>query len=142
MDENTAPQQRFVHGWRRMCCLLGVVGVALGLFATSASAWQSKPEPPFSIEKVQEIQGSGAGFTRSELTGKIGQTVDYQIIVRNTGNTPLKLTEFSDAHCDAGTLAGGPGSSELGTGDSTTYTCHHVLTEVGAYSNSASVTGT
>src|SRR5207245_2683421 len=44
-------------------------------------------QPAFTIEKLQEIAGSPAGFTTATLTGKVGQTVDYEIIVKNTGNT-------------------------------------------------------
>src|SRR4029077_19710936 len=72
----------------------------------------------------------------------VGQTVDYQIAVRNTGSVPETLSEFTDAHCDPGTIAGGPGSSQLAPGQTTTYTCQHVLTSVGLYTNEATVTGT
>jgi hypothetical protein len=99
-------------------------------------------EPSFTIEKLQEIQGSGEGFTKEPLMGKLGQTVDYEMIVKNTGNVALTLSDFTDAHCDPGTIAGGPGSSPLEPGESSTYTCDHVLTEYGSYTNEATVTGT
>ena len=51
-------------------------------------------EPKFTIEKLQEIEGSKAGFTKSELSGKDGQTVDYEVIVKNTGNV---IAEIPDA---------------------------------------------
>jgi hypothetical protein len=102
--------------------------------------------PGFSIEKRQEIAGSGKGFTTMELSGKLGQTVDYQIIVTNTGNVPLTFSEFTDEKCDAGTIAGGPGPNPVAPGKSTTYTCSHVLTEedhtAGSYTNSATDTAT
>ena len=98
-------------------------------------------KPAFTIEKSQEISGSGKGFTQSELTGKVGQTVDYKIVVKNTGHVPIAFKEFTDIHCDSGTLSGGP-SGELKASESATYTCHHVLTEAGTYTNTASVTGT
>ena len=44
-------------------------------------------EPAFTIEKEQKLEGEG-GFTKSKLTGKVGQTVDYKIVVKNTGNVP------------------------------------------------------
>ncbi len=97
-------------------------------------------EPSFSIEKAQEIAGSGRGFTTSQLTGKVGQAVDYEIIVTNTGNVPLKLSNFTDEKCEG--ISGGPGETAVQPGKSTTYTCDHVLTEPGPYSNSASDTGT
>ncbi|HMD52453.1 MAG TPA: hypothetical protein VKG62_07035 [Solirubrobacteraceae bacterium] len=98
-------------------------------------------EPGFTIEKLQEIAGSGTGFTSSELTGKIGQTVDYRIVVTNTGNTPLTLSGFTDENCEPGTLAG-PGENPLALGKSTDYTCSRKLPGVGVYYNSATVTGT
>jgi len=98
-------------------------------------------EPKFTIEKLQEIKGSSAGFTRLTLTGAAGQTVDYEIVVTNTGNVALTFSGFSDANCDAGTIAGGPGSSPVGPGESTTYTCDHALTTTGSYTNVAMVTG-
>ena len=97
-------------------------------------------EPSFTIDKLQEIKGSDAGFTTSELTGKVGQTVDYEIIVTNTGNVPLTMSEFNDLNCEM--MEGGPGAKEVAPGESTTYTCDHVLTESGSYSNSATDTGT
>ncbi len=99
-------------------------------------------EPAFSIEKRQEIAGSGEGFTTSKLSGVLGQTVDYQIVVTNTGNVPLTLSKFTDSHCDTGTIKGGPGASSIAPKASTTYTCDHKLTAVGSYTNTATVTAT
>jgi hypothetical protein len=98
-------------------------------------------EPGFVVEKQQQIAGSVTGFTAAPVTGAVGQTVDYQIRVTNTGNVPLKLSGFSDPHCDPGTIAGGPGEAPLAVGASTTYTCSHVLTTAGNYVNEASVLG-
>lgn len=102
---------------------------------------QPTAEPSFTIEKSQEIKGSGSGFTTSPLTASVGQTVDYQIVVTNTSNVDETFSGFTDAHCDAGTIAGGPGSSSVGPGQSTTYTCDHHLTVGGVYLNEATVTG-
>jgi hypothetical protein len=98
--------------------------------------------PEYAIEKLQEIQGSATGFTKSPLKGSIGQTVDYEIVVTNTGETPLKFSNFTDAKCDPGTIGGGPGTAEVAPGESTVYTCDHVLTSEGKYINEAIVTGT
>ncbi len=104
------------------------------------------PAPALSIEKLQRIDGSNLGYTPSPLTGKVGQTVDYEMIVKNTGNTPLTLGALSDAHCDPGTIAGGPGANPLAIGASTTFTCTHLLNSAdqaaGSYTNTASDTGT
>jgi hypothetical protein len=100
------------------------------------------PEPNFTIEKLQQIRGSASGFTTARLTGAIGQTVEYEINVSNTGNLPLIFSAFSDPRCDSGTIAGGPGEAALAPGSSATYTCSHLITAVGTYINVASVTGT
>jgi uncharacterized repeat protein (TIGR01451 family) len=102
------------------------------------------PKPDFSIEKLQEIAGSATGFTILPLIGEVGQTVDYEMLVTNTGNVPLTFTSFSDPRCDAGTLAGGLGATPLPTGESTTYTCDHLLNahdrKASYYSNTAKAT--
>ncbi len=106
----------------------------------------SSPHPSYTIQKAQKIDGSGGSYTTSTLTGDVGQTVDYQITVNNTGNTSLTFSNLTDANCDSGTISGGPGNSPVAAGGSTTYTCHHVLTAAdqtaGSYSNNATVTGT
>ena len=94
--------------------------------------------PSFAIEKLQEVHGTGAGFTKAPLTGKIGQTVDYEIVVTNTGNVSLSLSGLTDAHCT--NVAGGAGS--LAVGANTTFTCEHVLTSVGSWTNEGTITGT
>ena len=94
------------------------------------------PTPEFTIEKLQRLGESG-GFTKNELTGAIGETVNYEIIVRNTGTIPIKLSNFKDAHCEG--IAGG--ASELTPGGATTFTCHHLLTAVGVWINVAAIEG-
>jgi hypothetical protein len=133
-------------------CALAGFGSVLG--AAPAAAQMSRAphgipplppcacEPKFTIEKQQEIADSRSGFTTAPVTGAIGQTVNYQIVVTNTGKVTLTFSEFTDPKCDPGTIAGGPGKSHVATGESTTYTCSHVLSEVGAYTNEATVTGT
>lgn len=106
----------------------------------------SSPHPSYSIQKQQKIDGSGGAYTTSTLTGQVGQKVLYQMTVTNTGNTSLTFSNFTDAHCDAGTISGGPGSGSVAAGSSTTWTCSHLLTTAdqtaGSYSNNATVTGT
>ncbi len=100
------------------------------------------PKPAFSIEKLQKIAGGSGSYTSSTITGQVGDTVDYQIVVKNTGNVPLTLGSFTDPHCDSGTVSGGPGDNALAVGESTTFTCTHPLDEAGSYTNTATVTGT
>jgi hypothetical protein len=110
-----------------------------GTVSLKPDAKPPPPEPAFTIEKLQEIAGGGGfGFTTMPLSGKLGQTVDYEIIVHNTGNTTLSFAGFSDPKCDAGTIAGGP-SKALAPGESAIYTCEHVLSATGEYTNSACV---
>jgi hypothetical protein len=106
------------------------------------------PAPELSIEKRQQIAGSGEAFTTAPLKGLVGQTVNYQITVQNTGNVPLVLSNFIDEHCDSGTISGGQGSTPLppgampSLGGKTTYTCTHVLTSANTYENAGTITGT
>jgi hypothetical protein len=105
------------------------------------------PAPAFTLEKLQQIAGAGGSYTSSQLSGVVGQTVDYEIVVKNTGNVPLVLSSFSDPQCDEGTLAGGPeGGAALPVGASTTYTCTHLLSSTdgsaGSYTNTVTLTGT
>jgi uncharacterized repeat protein (TIGR01451 family) len=105
------------------------------------------PAPAISLLKQQKIDGTTAGFTHDQLTGDVGQKVDYQMTVTNTGNAVLALT-FSDPVCDAGTLSGPTGnldaSGDLPPGASTLYTCSHVLVagDRPQLTNVATVTGT
>lgn len=103
-------------------------------------------EPEFTMHKLQKIHGSAEPFTTSTVVGHVGQQVDYEIIVANAGNVPLTFSNFTDEHCDAGTISGGPGAAPVAPKTTTTYLCDHVLTAIdlvsGTYMNTASDTGT
>jgi hypothetical protein len=103
-------------------------------------------DPELSIVKKQHFAPKGEFATTTLPGGKVGKTVDYEVIVTNSGNVPLTLSPLNDPNCDPGTIAGGPGESPLAVGASTTYTCKHVLTSAdqtaGSYTNTASSTGT
>jgi len=109
-------------------------------------------EPGFSIEKLQTIEGSAQPFTTSQLEADAGQTVDYEIVITNTGNTPLTFGPLNDPKCDPGTIEGGPGNASVEpagpskSAGKTTFTCKHTLTAqdevAGEYANAASATGT
>jgi len=94
-------------------------------------------KPSFTIEKLQRLEGE-AGYTQTQLTGKLGQTVEYEVVVKNTGNTSLKFSELSDANCEGISPSG---EVELAAGGEQVYTCSHVLTQLGEYTNEASITG-
>jgi hypothetical protein len=126
-----------------------VLGASSSMLAAAPASAGTNPsampcgvcEPAFTIEKLQEIAGSNAGFTTSKLIGKVGQTVDYEIFVTNTGDVPVTFSEFIDPHCEAGTLAGGPGTKPVDPSQSTIYTCSQKLRASGVYTNEATVTG-
>jgi hypothetical protein len=122
-----------------------VVTVATPGGSTPASSSESANVAPaqftferasFAIEKLQKIS-TEASFTKFELIGKVGEVVDYEITITNTGSLPLKFNKFSDPKCS--TVTGGPGSKPVEPGASSTYKCEHKLTVSGAYSNEASV---
>ena len=52
-------------------------------------------EPSFTIEKQQRSKGE-LSYGAGELTGKFGQTVEYEITVKNTGNVALKFSALTD----------------------------------------------
>jgi uncharacterized repeat protein (TIGR01451 family) len=101
------------------------------------------PEPEFTIEKQQTIFGSGKGFTTAQLEGEVGETVDYQIIVKDIGNTSLKFSPLSDTNCEG---INPSGEVELNPGGEQIYTCEHLLTaadqQAGSHENSGTITGT
>ena len=86
--------------------------------------------PCLTIQKLQKI--SAGAYTTSELNAKEGETVDYKIIVKNTGDTELILSGFTDVKCTD--LAGG--ASKLAVSASTTWTCEHKLAAPGKYQTS------
>jgi uncharacterized repeat protein (TIGR01451 family) len=101
-----------------------------------------EPNPKFEIEKLQSL---GGPFTTEPLTGTVGQTVLYEIVVTNTGNTPLTFGNFSDTVCDAGTSAGVP-TVPVEPLESFTVVCAHKITAAdvtaGTVINIAKITGT
>ena len=112
---------------------------------TSTGTSPADPTPAYAIQKLQSIAGSGQSPTTEPLTGKVGQVVDYQVTVANTGNTPLTFSNFKDARCDPGTIAGGS-LSPIEPSETLVFTCTHTLTAAdqtaGFYMNVASVTAT
>ena len=94
--------------------------------------------PSYTIEKLQEVEGSHDGFTASKLTSEVGQTIDYEVIVKNTGNVTLKFQPLSDAGCSS---IAPSGEVTLAPGGEKVYTCSHELTTGGVYANEASIEG-
>jgi hypothetical protein len=97
--------------------------------------------PRFTIATLQSLEGP---FTAETLAGKVGQTVTYQSLVTNTGNTTLALGAFSDPGCDSA-VNGGTTAPVLPR-ETVMFVCTHMLTEAdhlaGAFANAAAITGT
>ena len=64
--------------------------------------------------------------------------MDYEVIVRNTGNVPLAMSALTDANCSGISPAG---STELPVGGSETFTCDRALTGPGSFANEATIEG-
>jgi hypothetical protein len=104
----------------------------------------SPPAPGFTLTKLQAIDNSGQAFTTQPIIANVGQKIDYQVVVTNTGNTPLNLS-LIDTMCTA--IAGPTGNltgSTLAVGGTATWTCSHVVVaaDFPTYVNVAEVTGT
>jgi hypothetical protein len=103
-------------------------------------------EPAFAIEKTQTIAGSHSGFHAAPIIAEVGQTIEYEIRVTNTGNTVITFGALADPKCDPGTLHGGPPGGILEPGGFARYFCTHALTPedlaAGSYSNVATIAGT
>jgi hypothetical protein len=97
-------------------------------------------EPEFTIDKLQRI-GAGA-YTKEPISGTLTEKIEYEVIIKNTGNVPLKFNGgFSDSKCDEAPT-GGPGEAAVASGETTTYFCSHVIKETGPNTNTATATGT
>jgi hypothetical protein len=122
------------------------------------------PNPNLTIETTQKLKGSKAGFSTRELTVALAragvaagrhkpsraraprghykaQIIEYQITVRNTGNVPLALTNFSDPYCAHISSAGRTGEP-LQPGHSTRYGCQQTVSHDGTYLNQATIEAT
>jgi hypothetical protein len=97
--------------------------------------------PAYTIEKLQRIQGQGGPFTKETLLGEVGDVIEYEIPVTDTGNTKLQLEKFEDKRC-----TGISGPTELEPGETGIFTCTHTIVPAdlaaSLYSNQATVTGT
>lgn len=116
-----------------------------GHFDIGVSA-NCKPNPGFSLEKLQRIEGTKGEYTSAPLKGEVGHTVDYEVLVHNTGNVPLTFGALQDPRCDAGTITGGPPGGTLAVEATAAYLCTHLVTEAdfaaGSVTNTVTLTGT
>ncbi len=97
------------------------------------------PVSQFSLQTTQSLSGP---FGAGTLSGAVGQTVDYETVATNTGNTPLTFVGFSDPGCDGGAMGGSV--KAIAPRGTATWFCGHTLTSAdqvaGAFANAASAT--
>lgn len=80
--------------------------------------------PSIGILKLERV-GPDGQFTRGPLTGTVGETIFYEMIVRNTGDTTLSVTP-KDPVCDSGTIIP-RGVQVITPGHVLIYLCLHEL---------------
>jgi hypothetical protein len=107
------------------------------------------PASAISLIKT-ERDGSSGSFTTGPITGFVGDTIQYQMTLTNTGNTSLTIN-FSDTHCDSGTLSlpmvlyGTWDATNLilSPGSALLYTCSHKLVagDTPSFTNTAIAVG-
>src|SRR5208283_770348 len=125
--------------------------VATGTYKNVATVTASKKEVPsneveaelkreaFEVVKEQKFVGEGNFTTAKLVSTKIPNTVEYQIIVKNTGETTILVERLTDGNCLA-TM--GPLKGELLPGEEAVeFTCSHEITAAGIDKNVAAVTG-
>ena len=101
------------------------------------------PAPTASIAIVKrERVGSSGTYVRGPLSARLGDVLDYEIVVTNTGGESLTV-DLADPRCDAGTLSPS-GPQTLAAGAARTYTCSHRLLrdDVGSFVNTATASAT
>ena len=88
-----------------------------------------------------ERVGTSGSYRSGPVNVKVGQTLDYRMLVTNTGGVELTVT-LSDPRCDPRTLHA-EGSTTLAPGASVAYTCSHriVATDPSPFVNTATATG-
>ena len=113
------------------------IGPGLGLDNYVVQAAQFSPSSAFTIETLQKLSNEPT-YTKTELNGKVADTVDYEIVVKNAGSTSLKFGALKDSACESISPAG---PTELAASTEETFTCIHKLTAFVKYSNEASIEG-
>ena len=95
--------------------------------------------PGISLVKTERI-GTGS-FVAGPVSGTVGQKVDYNLAVTNTGTATLSVT-MVDTGCDTTPLP--LGAQQLAPGASITFTCSHTLkaSDGTTFTNVAVTTGT
>jgi hypothetical protein len=113
------------------------IGAGLGLDNYIVQAAQFSPASAFTIETLQKLSNEPT-YTRAELNAKVADSVDYEIIVKNTGSTNLKFGTLKDGACES---ISPTGPTKLDASTEETFTCTHKLSAFVKYSNEASIEG-
>jgi hypothetical protein len=111
------------------------IGFGFGNLIVQAS--QYAPSKSFTIETSQKLSFEPT-YTQADLNGHVGDTVDYEIVVTNTGSTSLRFGALKDASCE-GISPAGP--TELESLGEETFTCSHKLGAFVKYKGEASIEG-
>ena len=96
--------------------------------------------PALAIVKSERV-GSTGSYRLGPINVLVGRTIDYHMVVTNTGGVELTVT-LVDPRCDPGTLHAA-GSTTLAPGAVVAYTCSHRLraTDPIPFVNTATATG-
>ena len=103
-------------------------------------------DPGIDIDKKVR-RGSTGAFVDGPIEAKVGDTLEYEFTVTNTGDTPLTVA-FDDDRCDVEPTAPTSGDTDadgkLDVTETWVYHCSHVLTagDPDPFENTACVVGT
>ena len=109
------------------------IGFGYGNFIVQAA--QYTPSTAFTIEALQKL-ASEPTYTKGALNAEAGETVDYEIKVKDTGSTTLRFGALKDSGCEHISPAG---PTELETSREETFTCTHKLAAFVTYDDEASI---
>lgn len=108
--------------------------------------WNPLPSMETEIE-IPSVQGAALQLTKKALEGnhsKVGDVIEYEIILTNTGNVTIKDIQITDDNADSGSIS--PSAiATLEPGKSVNITAKHTITQAdmdrGAVYNIATASG-
>ncbi len=110
-------------------------GEGVGIF------YVAKPSEGFEVIKKQRFANSGEEFTTAKLKGKAPKTVEYEIIVKNTGEASLAVEKVTDANVPACDRAPGLKTPLASNEEAVESTCSKEYPNAGTFTNVAIVEG-
>ena len=130
-------------------CAQGVdsIGGAKGTVSDCDTVTTDVIHPAIQIDKTERIAGHQPPYVDGPITAFVGDMLEYEMTVTNSGDTPLSVT-FTDGRCDAATLTGPTGDTnqdgKLDPSETWVYRCSHLLTnpDKPSFTNTAHVDGT